>query len=448
MSLDPAEVLALRRYALIAEAANPRLTARERGQLVREVAARVHERPDGSSWVVSRTSLDRWLRWYRMQGFEGLKRKPRGDAGVVRRQPELIEEAVALRLEHPARSAAHIADILFARHGVRVAERTVSKHLRRRGLDRQQMSADTRAFGRYEADRPNQRWIGDVLVGPWVPHPRQAGSLQARLFLLVDDHSRLLVHGSWCTRENTRAGQQVLRAAIQRRGLPEQIYFDNGAPFANAALERTCAVLGIHLIHSRPYSPEGRGKQERLNRVIRERFLLEAELAGIPDMDQLNDRFLAWTESYLNCRVHTETGQTPIARFQAQGPPRAVDPQLLREAFRWSCLRRVTRTACVHLLGNRYQVDPALVGRQVELRYDPEDLSRITVHFQGAPAGLAIPFRLGRHVHPQVPQAQPPAVTPTGIDYLGVVLDQFEQATAESIAYRDLDLGVTAEQDR
>jgi putative transposase len=239
----------------------------------------------------------------------------------------------------------------------------------------------------------------------------------------------------------------VLRAAIQRRGLPEQIYFDNGAPFANAALERTCAVLGIHLIHSRPYSPEGRGKQERLNRVIRERFLLEAELAGIPDMDQLNDRFLAWTESYLNCRVHSETGQTPISRFQAQGPPRAVDPQLLREAFRWSCLRRVTRTACVHLLGNRYQVDPALVGRQVELRYDPEDLSRITVHFQGTPAGLAIPFRLGRHVHPQVPQAQPPAVTPTGIDYLGVVLDQFEQTTAESIAYRDLVLD-TQEQDR
>ena len=163
MSLDPAEVLALRRYALIAEAANPRLTARERGQLVREVAARVHERPDGSPWVVSRTSLDRWLRWYRTQGFEGLKRKPRGDAGVVRRHPELIEEAVALRLEHPARSAAHIADILFARHGVRVAERTVSKHLRRRGLDRQQMSADTRAFGQQTSEDVGESLANDYM---------------------------------------------------------------------------------------------------------------------------------------------------------------------------------------------------------------------------------------------------------------------------------------------
>ena len=48
---------------------------------------------------------------------------------------------------------------------------------------------------------------------------------------------------------------------------------DNGAPFANAWLTRTCGVLGIRLVHSKPYSPEGRGKQEKLNRYIREAFL-------------------------------------------------------------------------------------------------------------------------------------------------------------------------------
>ena len=439
MTVDPAEALALRRYALIAEAANPRLTGRERGRIVREVAARVHEHPDGSDWVVCRHTLDRWLRAYQTHGLGALKPGPRADTGIVRRHPELFQEAAALRLEHPARSAAHIADILYARHGIRLSERTVREQLHKRGLDRARLNAEPRAFGRYEAACPNERWIGDVLVGPWVPHPRRTGSRQARLFLLVDDHSRLLVHGSWCNNENTRAGQQVLRAAITRRGLPEQIYFDNGAPFANAALERTCAVLGIHLIHSKPYSPEGRGKQERLNRVIRERFLLEAEAAGIADLQQLNDRFVAWAESYLNCRLHSETGQTPIARFQAQGPPRAADPQLLQEAFRWSCLRKVSRTATLSLLGNRYQVDSALVGRQVELRYDPEDLSRISVHFQGRLVGDAVPFRLGRHVHPQVPQAVSPTPESTGIDYLGLVLAAHEQATREGVAFRDLD---------
>ena len=88
------------------------------------------------------------------------------------------------------------------------------------------------------------------------PYPRAAGSKRAYLFLLVDDYSRLLIHGRWVTDQNTRAGQDVLRAAIQRRGLPERLYVDNGAPYANAALERSCAVLGIRLIHSRPYRPK------------------------------------------------------------------------------------------------------------------------------------------------------------------------------------------------
>jgi transposase InsO family protein len=123
------------------------------------------------------------------------------------------------------------------------------------------------------------------------------------LFLIVDDHSRLLVHGRFMAAENTRAGQEVLPAAIVRRGLPEVLYADNGAPFANAMLARTCAVLGIRLVHSAPYSPEGRGKQKRLNRYIRERFLSEATHVGIDSLDELNDRFGAWVDQVANRRT-------------------------------------------------------------------------------------------------------------------------------------------------
>ena len=169
--------------------------------------------------------------------------------------PELADEAAALRLELPTRSAAQIASILFHRHGVRVAERTVREQLRRRGLHRAALAAEPKAFGRYEAERPNQRWITDVLVGPWVPWPRTDTSVRGRLFLIVDDHSRLLVDGRFFGHENARAGQDLLRRAIVRRGLPEVLYADNGAPFANAWLTRTCAVLGVRLVHSKPYSP-------------------------------------------------------------------------------------------------------------------------------------------------------------------------------------------------
>jgi putative transposase len=206
-------------------------------------------------------------------------------------------------------------------------------------------------------------------------------------------------------------------------------------------------VLGIRLVHSRPYRPQGRGKQERLLRYIRERFLLEAEAQGIASFQELNDRFTAWAEQVCNTRVHAETGQTPIQRFTSHGPLHAVEPSLLREAFRWSVMRRVTSTASISLAGNRYSVDEALIGRRVELRFDPEDLTRLEVYWEGHPAGQAIPFILGRHVHRQVPQAQPltpPA--PTGVDYLGLVLAAHDAETLGQLAFRDLP--VSASEDR
>src|SRR6266545_3122932 len=106
----------------------------------------------------------------------------------------LIAEAAALRAERPARSAAHIADILRARYGIRVSERTIRAHLRRKGLDRAALGAAPRPFGRYEAERPNERWIGDVLTGPFVPHPRVAGSKRAKLLCWSTT-----THGCWCT---------------------------------------------------------------------------------------------------------------------------------------------------------------------------------------------------------------------------------------------------------
>ena len=112
---------------------------------------------------------------------------------------------------------------------------------------------------------------------------------------------------------------------------------------------------------------------------------------------------------------------------------------MLREAFRWSVARRVTSTASVSLAGNRYAVDPSLIGRRVELRFDPEDLTRLDVFWEGRPVGQAIPFIVGRHVHRQVPQALPPAPpAPTGVDYLGLVLAEHDAAPLGQIAYRDL----------
>jgi putative transposase len=220
------EEIALHRWAVIAEAAGAQLTAAERGPVVRQIAARAHTHPDGSARRYSRGTIDRWLRAWRTGGLEALKPAGRADAGTVRAHPELFAEASALRLELPARSAAQIASILYHRHGIRVAERTIRGQLRRAGLHREALAAEPRAYGRYEAARPNERWITDVLVGPWVPFPKKEGSVRARLFLIVDDHSRLLADGRFFAHENARACQDLLRRAITRRGIPDVLYAD------------------------------------------------------------------------------------------------------------------------------------------------------------------------------------------------------------------------------
>ena len=70
---------------------------------------------------------------------------------------------------------------MYHRHGIAVSERTVRGQLRRAGLHREALAAEPKAYGRYEAGAPNERWITDVLAGPWVPWPRREGSANPAL---------------------------------------------------------------------------------------------------------------------------------------------------------------------------------------------------------------------------------------------------------------------------
>ena len=154
----------------------------------------MHAHPDGTDRRYSRATIDRWLRQWRTLGLDGLRPQQRGDTGIVRSHPELADVATALRIEVPARSAAQIADIIWHRHGVRMAERTVRAQLRRRGLHRAALAAEPKVFGRYEAERSNERWITDVLVGPFVPFPKTVTSpeFQRDAVAMVLDEGRTI----------------------------------------------------------------------------------------------------------------------------------------------------------------------------------------------------------------------------------------------------------------
>ena len=435
-----AQEVGLFRYGLISAALDTALSTKQRGRLVRAVAAGSHPGPFGSPVQVSRASLDRWIRDYRTGGFAALVPAPRRVLPVT--PAHVLELAVALKTEAPDRTAAQVAVVLAAHGGFAPSARTLQRHFAAAGLTRARPDgAPLAVFGRFEAERPNVRWVGDALHGP------QVAGRKAILIAFLDDHSRAVVAARWGSAENAVALRETLKVALASRGKPAQCYVDNGAMFIDAGLRRACAVLGIRLSHSQPGRPAGRGKIERFFKTVRDQFLVEIgddpedpSSAGtsVASLTELNSLFTAWVEQVYHQRVHTETGMPPLARFLAAGPPVPTPAALLTEAFRWGQWRTVTKTATLSLHGNHYEVDAALAGAKVELVFDPFDLTDIDVRHHGRPAGKAVPFKIGKHVHPKAHADAPPPTTPTGIDYLRLVEDRHTRALGERLQYAQL----------
>jgi putative transposase len=434
-----AQTIALWRWALIEPAMDPALTARQRGQVVRDLAAREQQGPSGRLVAVSRRTLDRWIVARREGGFEALVPEPRQCA--PRTDADVVELAAGLKLENPARTAAQVRRILAARLGWAPSERAIQRWFAARELTTRPDGTPPQAFGRFQADAVNEIWTADLMNGP-----RLAGKATF-LAGIIDDNSRFLTGYQFIRRPDAVRFAGVLRAAIARHGIPRNLYTDNGSCFADESLARTCKALGAKLVHSQPGRPMGRGKVERAFETVQQQFLVEVtgdeQLPArrhVGDLAELNDLLDRWVRAVYHARVHSETGETPQARYAAAGPAALPEPVLLREAFRWSAVRLVRKTATVAFEGNVYSVDPFLAGRKVELVFDPFDLTDITVYWAGRKVGRAAPQVIGRHAHPKAPPDDDPAPAAlTGIDYLQLVTDADAAALGEQLNLAALD---------
>jgi putative transposase len=434
--LERARAIGLFRYMLIREAADPALTSRQRGAMVREIAAREHEDPSGRPVRLTRWTLDRWIKEWRQDGFDALVPSPR--QSQPRTPPEVMELAAALKTENPARTAAQVQRILRAQAGWAPDERTIQRMFTRAGLTALVAPEAAPVFGRFEAARPNEIWTGDAL------HAIRVAGRKTYLFAFIDDHSRAVMAARFGFAEDAIRLAAALRPALASRGVPEHVYVDNGSAFVDAWLLRACARLGVKLVHSRPGRPQGRGKIERFFRTVRGQFLAElteeraSRLTGLAELNRL---FTAWVETVYHPREHSETGQPPLARWEAGGPfplPAAAD---LADAFRWSEWRTVAKTATVSMHGNRYQVDPGLAGLRVELVFDPFDLTVLSVRSGGRDAGTATPHHITRHSHPKArPEPLPGDDAPraTGIDYLALLGERHDRQAAGPVNYAAL----------
>ena len=113
---------------------------------------------------------------------------------------------------------------------------------------------------KFEAELPNDMWQSDVMHGPLIAVGNKMKKARP-----ADDHSRLITHGEFYLSEGIGSYVDALEKALLRRGLPRKLYVDNGPAFRSLHLEHIAASLGIALIHSRPYKPQGKGKIERFN---------------------------------------------------------------------------------------------------------------------------------------------------------------------------------------
>ena len=111
-----------------------------------------------------------------------------------------------------------------------------------------------------------------------------------------------------------------LRQAIWARGVPTRLYMDNAKIYRSPQLARIAASIGILIIHTPPYQPEGRGQIERFFRSVREQFLADLDPKALLSLDQLNERLNErlwhWLDTVYHRREHSSLQTTPLLRWQ------------------------------------------------------------------------------------------------------------------------------------
>jgi len=391
------EAVALFRYGLIADLLHLRPGDRSLHTRLREKATRDYEIPGTTRRRVAAETLRDWLYAYRRAGFDGLKPRPRADQGRARALPQAVaDQLCALKEQHPAYSVALV--ISTARtHGLipedlPIAPATVHRLLSRHGLMARPPEAPTsKDRRRFSFDAANELWMGDVMHGPSVLDPDDRRRHKTYLIALLDDATRVVPYAAFARSETVTAFLPIFERAILKRGCPKRLYVDNGSAFRARHLALVCAKLGVTLIHSRPFLPQGRGKLERWFRTVRLQLLPTLLDRDTQSLDALNQRLWTWIEDeYLDTPHRGLQDATPREQWARAAAHVTLPTQDLTDLFLFEEKRNVQQDRTVSLHGVVFEVDAALVGETVTLRYDPSYLTRgVQVHYQGRPYAVA-----------------------------------------------------------
>ena len=381
----------------------------KRGELgveVRRLASKVWKDPrTGGAVRFAPSTIERW--YYRARKAKndpmgGLAQKVRRDFGVQRSLSEELKRAIAEQYrEHPSWSYQLHADNLAvvarkrAELGPMPSVSTVRRFMKAQGLVRLPRRGTKSSAG---AQRAEQRFCELEVRGFEVEYVHglwhldfhegsrrvlsSAGRYEKPLLLaILDDHSRLCCHAQWYRAETAESLVHGLSQAIQKRGMPRAIMWDNGAAMRSEEVLSGVEDLSIDPQPTLSYSPYQNGKQESFWTVVEGRLVAMLEGEKELSLGLLNEATAAWVELDYNRGHHSEIGTTPLKRFlegREVGRESPSSPDL-RRAFRRVARRRQRRSdGTISLGGGRFEV-PSRFGHLEEIlvRYARWDLSLV-----------------------------------------------------------------------
>jgi len=432
------EEIALFRYSLIV----PFLSQEElewgvKGELLQRMTKQIHAMLFSKKSSLHESTIRRYLKLYRDNGFDGLKPRSRSDIGSSHKiPPELLEKAFLLKREQPRRSAKKIIQLMevhgWAPLGL-LKPSTLSRILKQNELTYQQLQKSHKSFRSFQAEHPNQLWQSDIMYGPYLPDPnRPEAKKRTYLVAFIDDFSRLIPHAEFYWHERLPHLENTLHKALLKRGIPEALYVDNGQVFSAHQINAICAELGIRKINCQPYQPESKGKIERFFGTVRQSFLTELAHEKVDHLQQLNSKFWAWLEQEYHLTIHSATNEPPLSRWRNNVSPflKKIEEKQLQSIFLWREKRKVSKLGLVSLLGIEFEVSSILVGKTIEVKYNHFDRSQVFIYLDGRFIQKAKPAKVSRWSKAKKqPPPQPSTPAPTSdIQHLKHLEQQHQQA--------------------
>lgn len=412
----------------------------ETADLIREAAGKIYRIPGSRKTRVSIRTIERYLNKYRQGGYDALMpTSARARPGKI--PPEYLELALKLKQENQKRPVNQIIEILELSGQVPkgiLKRSTLYDHFERRGLTKELGKKESKAYQRFSPKHRNQRWQGDTCHLLHITDPQNPRrKLKLYLIAWLDEATRIIPHGQLYAEEKSYTLEDCLKKAILKFGIPEQIYVDNGKVYSSHHLQSICGRLGIHLSHTRPYRPQGRGKLERAFATIQRSFLPEIEVMlreKTMSVDEINDYFFIWVRQHYHEKIHSATKQKPMLAFESDSHPlRRVSLETLDNAFLVEETRKVDKTGIIRLNGVDYQAPLELARTKISVRFDPINTGSVQVYYNGQRYADAYLLNVPEQVNFKAAVKEEDSPQPaTGLNYLELIKQRDQQGLSYS----------------